>query len=795
MNDSSQSKELSSHIRPIPTHIAQQGAYVSNAPEAYTPQHEQRLVQDYLRILLQYRWLILSVSLIVLTATLLYSFLATPMYTAMARLKISTYAPSLAESGMEDAVRQQTRERDYLDTQIELLSGLSIAEQALQIGGLDQDLEGYFESKTGPLDLLKPLLASFKSSNRVDGADASGEQSYSFPVDRLERYLGLVDITPVRRTSLVEVKATTSDPSLSARLANTHAEAFINFVRSDRQSGTLANIKFLEQQASELATKVAQVERDLAAYAEENAIVSLNKDENIVVTRMAELSQMLTEATAKRIKSETALSEAKAGSALLSTSLDDQAIEQLRLSLKEAESEYAMLSSKFKPGYPKMTQLRARIDGLKKNLSEQRTQAVKGLEAQFNSDFEAEQALAKELEMQKSQAFELSRREVQYNIMKREYDSLKDLHQSILRQLKEAQVSSESEGSNVTLVDKAAVPTTHSSPKRLMNLLLALVCGPLLGFGLAILLEALDNTFKTQDEVENLLKLPSLGLVPAFSMIAAEPESLRQALPEVEPQPDDPTAPVPVSTTGATLPAITDENFVTVTAPRSIASESFRAIRTGILLSSADHPPRIILITSAKKGEGKTTLTSNLAVTLAQSGGRTVLVDADLRRPSVHGRFGIDATEPGLVEALTGQKELSQVVHQTQVERLSVIPAGTKPPNPAELIGSRKMAELLHRLAEEYDHVLVDTPPVLPVTDAVILSRVVDGVVLVVRGQETQKQVVKDAANRLQQVHARILGVVLNDVNVRSGNYYYYYRDTYSDYYADDKPERKRARA
>ena len=796
-------RQISAHLRPVPTYIIEREQYLNSAsgPEDQLT-HEASPLQDYFKIFLSYRWLICSVSFIVLVCAALYSFLATPMYTAEAKLKIGTYSPLLPAANMEDILRQQTKEQDYLQTQIELLTSLSLADKVLTESGIEQELKGYFGRKTSFFSILEPLKALFSPGTKKQKALSS---DYHHPLESLQSYLRLLGIVPVRKTSLVKVSVTTADPELSAKIANAHSQAFIDYIRAERQQSALENLVFLKGQAEELANKVALAERNIAAYAEENAIVSLNKDENIVVRRMAELNDLLTRATAKRIESESAIREAESGSGIGSTSLDDQSIEQLRTTLKETQSEYAMLAEKFKPTYPRMVQLKARIDSLQKNLSEQREQAVSGLRAKYKADLDSEEQLKKQLEVQKSQAFELSRREVQYNIMKREYESLKDLHQSVIRQLKESQIAAESQGTNITLSDKAAVPLSHSSPRRSLNMLIALIFGPMLGFGLALALEALDNTFKTPEELQNYLQLPSLGVVPSFALEhpstvnSSKSEQLQLLETSSDENQDEDSASskenqsreLSLPANGSTPNTTPAPDFVTLTAPRSIESESFRAIRTGILLSSADNPPKTVLFTSGKKGEGKTTLTTNLGITLAQTGKRTIIIDADLRRPSIHKLFPF-ASSAGIVEYLTGQAQLEEVIQRLTLENLHIICAGAQPPNPAELVGSRKMAELIQELSQHYDYVLVDAPPILPVTDSVVLSRIVDGVVMVVRGQDTQKQAVRDAVAKLRQVGAKILGVVLNDVNVRSGHYYYYYRDAYSDYYGEDGKRRSR---
>jgi len=553
---------------------------------------------------------------------------------------------------------------------------------------------------------------------------------------------------------------------------------------------------FLQDQAEELAEKVALIERNLASYAEENAIVSLNENENIVVTRMAELSALLTESTARRIISQTRHEEALKAAKATKASFADEAVSTTRIKLKEAEAEYALLSEKFTPNYPRMQQLQARIDTLKENLEAAKREAIQILEATYKADRETEAALKEQLEMQKSRAFELSRREVQYNVMKREYESLRDLHQAVLRQLKEAQLSSQSSGTNISMAEYAAVPSSPSSPRTQRNLAFAFLIGPLIGGVLALVIESLDNTIKTPDEAQKLLRLPALGVVPMFSLDYFE--GTLQALPEVDEDDTagDPTnGELPSDPSNVTKDLVVREknrDLITISAPRSMASEAFRTIRTSILLSSADDHPRVILTTSGQKAEGKTTFLTNLSVTVAQSSNKTLLIDADLRRPAIHRHFGFRRNEVGLVEYLTGLEKLSTVIHETPVSNLSIIPAGVLPPNPSELLGSKKMKELLERLSQEYEYVFVDAPPILPVADAVILSRFVDGVVLVVRGQSTTQQVARNAANKLRQIGARVLGVVLNDVDFRSADYYYYRKSYYSYYFEDEEDHRRK---
>lgn len=730
----------------------------------------------------------------------LYCLLATKMYTARAGIEIRGYAPVIAGADSETAYGKFTEKREYLQTQIQKLRRLSIADRVVARDTLSEDLKAYFESQQGFVSKLKGLF----SSDSEETVEVEADHHYQHPLGFLQRYLSLIDVRPIEDTSLVELSVTTADPSLSQRIANMHAEAFIDHIRMDRQNQTLTDLKFLQSQNEELKDKVAAAEEKLAEYAENNELLSLSKDQNMVTKEISDLTALLAEATARRIRSESLLAGVKNGGQS-STALDDQSIRLLRVSLKEAEAEYADLNQKVTPAHPSMVQLGAKIASLRSTINEQRKEAENGLRAQFESDTEAEKKLMEKIDALKARAHETNKRLVQYNILEREYDSLKDLHQTIIRQLKEAQISSASGASNISISDFAALPQVPSAPLRSLILLFSLFAGAVVGTAIALVLHLIDNTLKTPDDISQDLGLPSLGLVPSFSVDeredspakaenkASEPADGRKRLVYNEP----PAATPETSATGETnrngITAIEPvrpgqiQNGALSTSlqdcialnPRTIVSESFRTIRASLLLSSADRPPRVIMTTSAKKGEGKTTFSTNLAITLAQAANRTLVIDADVRQSKVHERFGIPASQAGLVDYLAGQSALGDVISETQIENLYVLTAGSAAPNPAELVGSEKMAQLIELLGLRYDYIIVDSPPILPVADSLMLSQIVDGVVLVVRSGTTERQLAQEATRRLRRVNANVLGAVMNDVDI-SRSSFKSYGDAYS---------------
>jgi succinoglycan biosynthesis transport protein ExoP len=757
----------SKNIRALPTYLPAEPLAGGSLGGGFGgAQHDgsEAPLREYGRILFKYRHLVGAAALVGLLLALIYAFTATPLYTAESKIRISTYEPILAATKIEDMLEQKSKEANYLETQIEEIKSFSLADKVLT----DPQIKEAFELRKKP-----GLFASLFGGGKDDAKPALPDSisTYQSSVEDIRSYLNGIEVRPVRRTSLVAIRATSDDPVLAALIANRHSVAYQDWVRSSRMAQQARGLKFLRGQADELREKVADTEREIADYAEANSIIALNKDENIIAQKLSLVSRQLTEVTAKRIEAENLYGESLKSLESSSAGFDDVSTQTMRSELAKLEAEFGQLRAKFTDSYPRVAQLRSQIAELKRSIEGQRRQIVTGLKAKAAAAAEEEKNLQEELEQQKSRAFELSKKQVQYNVLNRELTSSRDLLENVLRQIKETSLAVESNSSNISIVDYPTVPLSPSQPRKKLVVFLGVLLGLGVGIGLAFLLSYLDNTVRTPEDVAAVLQLPALGVVPAFDTAPpppGEPASLSSSL-ELQ-RVDAPQSDLPI---------------VFLQSPKSLAAEAYRTIRTGVLLSQAGEPPRTILVTSAQSSEGKTTSTVNIAISLASSGGRVVLIDADLRRPAIHRHFNLDRERAGLVDILTGQRTVEEVAMTDLVKRVTFISSGPIPPNPAELLGSLEMASLIDRLASEYDYVLIDSPPVLPVTDSVILSRYVDGVVLVLKGASTPRRVVNDARKRLQSVGARILGVVLNHVDVTSGDYYYYNR-YYSAYYREE---------
>lgn len=763
----------------------------------------QSPVHEFFRLVMVNRWLIALVSLLIFITVSTYSLLATNMYSATSIINIGTYVNPMNTAYSMTAQNQQA-DSTYVLNYITDLENLATADKVLTDPTIYNKINSYLKKRPGTLEFIKSAIFIPSSSDSEENIKNTDNleigYSYHFPENFLKKYYGLISVSPIRRTTRVSVTATTSDKNLSAEIANAHAKAFIERISEQRKDASRKSQEDITNLINEKAKLVELKERELAIYAEENAIVSLNKDENLINRRLSELNKLLTDSQASRIKSETAFTEIR-DSKDASTIIDDASIQSLRISLKEAMAKKDELLEQYTPEWPEVKHISAKIASLKKQIDEQRKQALNTLESRYKSDLETENKLKEELSIQESKKFELDRKIVDYNRMKREYEVAKTSHENLLNAHSIKQLESESDTSNISIASYATIPLSPSSPKRARNILIALFAGPAIGILLAHLLNMLDNTVKLEEDIPRLFNLPSLGHIPTFNESNTNNEGKRSSIlgnlswTKQDNQEEDEkevlkNASTILATNNSTfLPVVdnTNSEFITISSPRSVAAESFRNIRTRILLSSADHPPKIMLVTSAKKSEGKTTFISNFSVTLAQNGKKTLVIDMDLRRPRIHSLFPIEQEAKGIANYLTGQCKLSEAIRSCAVPDLYIMPCGARPPNPAELINSQKMKDLVNTLSKEYDYILIDAPPVLPVSDAMIASKMTDGVILVVKAMDTQKQVAGMAITRLQQVGAKILGVVLNDVNTTSGNYYYYYRDTYGYYYGDSK--------
>ncbi|MBI4526971.1 MAG: polysaccharide biosynthesis tyrosine autokinase [Deltaproteobacteria bacterium] len=750
--------------------------------QEYTVAEDQgTTLEDYWRLVKRYRWLILACTFAVLVAAALYTFTRTPLYTARATLLIERKPPRVLKNQQDTSVESGDYygAMEYYKTQYEILKSRDLAAVALREGALTNgDLSGGKEadSKKGLVaDLWGAAMDWFESLMPAAPKPKSSEPASVDVKSAIGTYISMLEIKPVQGTSLVRVGFSTPDPALSARLANTHASAYVRYGLELRSQTNEEALEFLQKKLLELKERVEKSEAALNSYRRDKGIISLDDKENIILDRLVDLNKRLTAAEADRIGLEAQVRIIRRGNYdALPVVANNSIIQGLRNEIGRLENERIHLSKEFKPGYPPLDKINAQLENSRRRMLAEIQSEIKTIESAYQAAVTREQELRARMQEQKKATLNLKDSAVQYAILAREVDTNRQLYDSVLQRMKEMGVAAEVRTSNVYLMDKAEPPAAPSYPNTRRTLLLGLLLGLAGGVGLAFLLERLDNTFKGPEEVERYIQLPNLAVVPDFSLLNKPGYGYVSRL---------------VNRAASELPAAIDgdsnKQLVLAHHPLSVVVEAYRMLRSSLLLSRAGEPPHIVLITSATRGEGKTTTLINTAIVFAQMGVRTLVIDADLRRPRCHKVLEVE-NGVGLSELLAGQIDVQKAIKPTAADGLFLMSSGAACPNPAELLGSKKMNETLLLLKEQYDYIFVDSSPVMAVSDAVMLSTMVEGVLLVVDGK-TSKTLVREARARLSNPYTKILGVLLNRVDTRNGDYASYYRHYYHYYHDDDQ--------
>ena len=698
---------------------------------------------DYLLILRKHQWLILSFLLAVVTIVTIATFRMKPVYVASAKIEIDREGSNILPFQGTDSYDLMMDLDNYIETQSRILTSETLALQTVRRTGFGVD-------------------PSFMSESRSDAIATGSLANQKLPPE-VGAFLGSLGVRRIPNTRLLEVSFESTDPQTASRMLNEHLNNYIEQNYKARYEATTAASKFLEQELDELSVKVRRSEDARIAYERNNQIwtVDESKTNNVTTQRLGDLNKELTDAQSDSLKKQALYEYAKAGDVDAVPAIrDNSVLQDMQKKRADLSVQYTDAVNQYGPNFPKVQRLQAQI----KEMDDQMMRERKGIAGQLESDYreakQHEELLSRALDQQKAEVASMSEKMIEYNVLKREAETNKSLYDSLQTKLKEAQISSGLKSSNIRIMDPAMVPTTPARPAKTRNIALAIIVGLVGGIGLALLREYLDNTVKTPDDVETLARLPSLAVVPAFGDgVGANKRAgvLKGA-----------------SSNG-------HEKRIELVAqhlPKSQMSEAFRALRTALLLSQPERPPQVILVTSALPREGKTTAAANLAVTLAQLGDKTVLVDADLRKPGVGRLLNLGTGKyAGLSSYLAGVSSLDLVtVPHPQIPNLAAIPTGPLPPNPADLLSSHKLSEAIAELRSKYKFVVIDSPPIMAATDAVVLSVQTDGVLLVVRSGETPKEAFTRTRDLLTSVKCHLLGVVLNAVDASAPDYYYSYR-------------------
>jgi capsular exopolysaccharide synthesis family protein len=695
-----------------------QAGRIARARATIVPSEERLSLMDVWRVLMKRSFIILVSTAVFLAGAAIYSFRTEPVFESVSRIEIKPNSNS--NVGLRSLVDEEEPgggSASALQTEILVLQSNTVMLQTAQ-----------------SLDLLNVVRAAERTQGKADASAASGEATTGERLAMIALIRSGLRVQIVPSTQMVDIRFRSNDPKLATDVVNKLVDTYIDEDLRSKFDRTMHVSTWLQKQLEGLRQAAGDAQRELADYQKQHNIVGTDETSNLTMQNLAQISGDLENAEADRIIKEARMREFESEDPdLVALMGDNPQVASLRNQLAALETQRAELASKFGEVVLARRQVRD----------------------EYTGSLRLEEMLRKRLDAQKEDAYRLNEDVAQYAILRHEAELNRDLYDALQMRLKEASVTAGLSATNITVVDRAIVPLIPVAPRKSMSLLLGLLGGLLSGTVLAFMVESIDDTLQTSEEVENVSMLPSLATIPHIQGDSAKQKRGR-----------------------STDPGLSDPHalqLVALQSPKSHAAEAYRGLRSALLLSSIDRPPRVIVVTSAFPGEGKTTTTVNTAIAFAQRGERVLLVDADLRRGSLDRVFKLDDKSFGLSTVLANPAAYSDLASPLpDLPMLRVLPTGPRPPNPAEMLSSNRMEEQLRQWAKEYDRVIIDTAPVLAVSDTQAMAAMADTVILVARAGMTRKRALIRARDLLWRINAPIAGVVVNDVDMRLENFYTY---------------------
>ena len=740
------------------------------------------------------KWLIATIVVIITTLVTIDMYRTKNTYQASTLIEIGKDMTTLGRPGSIYGDDYDPFYMVNIKTKMLMVKSHSLLEAVVTDKHLDQDPK--FFQAAGKKSLWQALRTmggkvGIKDQDSTDQANADAQIAATNPAGpdaaeeekkRLEGCIGVLDanlsVEPVKETRALRISFTHTDPKIAAEVTNAVANTFLDRNFENKTEKFRGAAKWLDESTRKLKAKVEEADQALTNYTRQHGIFATDKDGTLTTAKLSSLHAQLLRAQSDRMLKQSLYEEVKEhrveklpeayADMLFKTA---PKVADLQRQLSDLQTQLAELSAKYGSDNPKVVETQLKIAAIKGQIAE----SGKSLEEKVKNEYERavrdEDMLKAALGQAKGEAIQQNQDAIQYNLLKGDVDTNKTLYQDFLNKSNQAQAQVVEQQNNLRVIEPAQVPGFPVGPRRMFTILVGLLLSTAAGVGLAFLLDYLDNTIKTVEDVGRYAQLPALSVVPAVAGHSRRGLAAKGRR---------------VLGNGSSRHAESEAAFQLATLDnQSSAAEAYRVLRTSVLLSAAGRPPKTILITSGQPGEGKTTTVVNTAISLAQMGASVLIIDCDLRRPTTHKVLGVDHVQ-GLSTYLSREVPLDQLIQKLPIANLSLLPCGPVPPNPAELIISEKMKDMLQELAGRYDHILIDSPPLINVTDPVILSTMVDGVILVVHGGKSTRDVVRRARQELSTVGAKIFGVVLNNVDLRRDGYdnYYYYR-YYSGYGQD----------
>ncbi len=723
-------------------------------------------LRDYFRILRKRKYTVFTFFLIVFALVVLYTYTTIPLYTATSRIMIEEgeKTPLLTSYGYIQY------NPEFIQTQVQIIKSTPVAKKVVHQLNLVDTYDSFFEEIKDRItigsmakavtDWGKNLYATAFRLIGVVQADYIPEEQEAAKDDlpKDERIAtvvtGGINIEPMKESRIIDISYTSPNPELARQIVNAIVKAYIEKTLEMKMESSGYTIKWMTQKADEERARLRQSEAVLQEYMKAQNIVTMENRLAITPQKIGELNSQLTRAETRRKELEAIYEKVKAvnGNYNAAESIDriasDPAIQALRNRILEAEKQVNDYSKKYGPKHPVMKKALAELEMLQGKRKQEIERVVSIIKNEYELVRSTEKNLAELLAKTKSEAIGLNEKLIQFNLLKQEVETNRQMYEALVTKLKEQAVSEQAQSVKVWVVEEAKRPELPSKPRKSRNVMLGLVLGLFGGIGIAFFLEYLDNTVKYPDDVQERYGLPVLSTVPYVKNQKGQPEVL------------------------------------TLEEPSGAFAESYKSIRAAVMLSGSGKPPKSLLITSMSPEDGKTTTAVNLAAVFAQAGKKTLLVDADMRKPRIHKIFKLE-NGAGLSSYLAGAAEL-KISPVESIDNLFVLKAGPAPPNPSELLGSDRFRRFLEDSGRVFDVMVFDSPPVLTVSDSLVLSKALDGTLIVARAGKVTFEIIEKGLSVLGNIQAPIIGFILNAILVRKGDYYYYHH-YYHSYYTSEK--------
>lgn len=721
----------------VPPQGSQQGV-VGGAPLA--AEHSVLTPADFRKILIKRKWIIIATLAIGVAYAVYYIVTTVPQYEAVSRLHIDLSRST--NIGIEDLIEQKLGEgedtEERLQTEIRIMQSESVVMEVIN-----------------SLDLYhKPPFSALFAQHPYNG-ELTPVQRYKL----IGAFLGATKVIVLPNTEIVEVHFQNSDPVVAMNVANSIVDAYLDRDLRSRFEGTTRVSNWLTKQLSTVKKQVEDSQKSLTDYQRQNNLLTLGLEGGSLLSdSLRTVNQQLAEAEADRIVKEARYKMALTRNPdLLVSVAPGTVLGSLRSQQASLMVDAAQLKSKFGPDYPKVRELNNQLNSVQADIDSEINNLTKRFEEEYNAAVKTQNLLQDQLNTTKQEAFKENDSAAQFDILKHGAEANSELYDNLQMKLKEAGITAGLNSNNVDIIDRASIPPYPILPKKRSALLFGLLGGLIGGIALAYFIESLDDTIRTSDDAEAISQLPSLAVIPHFVITGRK---------------GAPTTPAGKAEQQRLLKVSPD--LVSYVDPQSIAAEGFRTFRSSILLSAVDHEPKLLLITSSFAAEGKSTCAANLAISFAQRSARVLLVDTDLRKGTLHMKFRL-SNRAGLSTLLSRESGSESYEHPLpELPNLAVLSRGPVAPNPGEMLASRAMEEILAQWRAEYEHVILDSSPILAVADTLSLAAQVDAAFILVRSGVTRKKALIRVREQLRRANARVLGTVINDVDLRMENYYTY---------------------